>query len=182
MLLVPWSIEIVIMDGNMSESQFNTLWLLISIRCAAGAPRSFEEAAAQSQSCEVTCLQPRYPNYRKPGAKRTPSFRRPPPGGIAHVRAFVRRQVAAPPGDSSWRRSDDRVRPLRHSKEALALTRYVSLQAACRSVLRIRFFAWRTSTDYRAGRRPFRVCSSGETNTVRKQPGVRNRITWSVIP
>ena len=61
LLSVPWSIEIVIMDGNMSESLIKPLWLLKSIRCAAGAPRSFEEAAAQSQPCEVTCFQPDIP-------------------------------------------------------------------------------------------------------------------------
>ena len=53
------------------------------------------------------------------------------------------RKLLRPPGIHRGVEADERVRPLRHSKEAPALTRYVSLQAVCRSVLRIRFFACR---------------------------------------
>jgi hypothetical protein len=66
------------------------------------------------------------------------------------------------------------------SKEAPALTRYLSLQAVCRCVrlFRLTNFHRLSSLD----RRAFRVCSSRGNDAERKHPRVRDRITWSVMP
>jgi hypothetical protein len=127
LLSVAWSIEIVIKDGNMSENpiqrplvaDINSEW-----SWGQGHLRRPQPGAGLVKSPACSPIS----NYRKSGAKRHTSFRRPPPGGIEHVRAPSDGEWLRPPGIHGGVEADEHVRPLRHSKEPPALTRYVSLQ------------------------------------------------------